>query len=141
MKIRDITSEDQAALIRFHERCSAQTHYLRFGASKPHLREDEAKYFCEVDGVHHGAVVAYEEHRPNEIRGVGRWVESDDGAELAFVVEDIHQRRGIGRQLVEEVVRRARANGYQRLHAECLPSNRIMRTLASQYPDITVTTL
>jgi RimJ/RimL family protein N-acetyltransferase len=132
--LRPIRPEDQPALMAFHDRCSDETQYMRFGAHKPHLRVDEARYLCDVDDRGRGALVAVEPGRRDSIHGVGRW----DGlnrtdAEVAFVIEDSYQGRGLGHQLVEATVKRARAAGFTRLYLDAHSTNHRMRRLARQY--------
>jgi RimJ/RimL family protein N-acetyltransferase len=49
-----------------------------------------------------------------------------DDAEVAFVVEDAHQRRGIAPVLLNALVDAARENGVERFVAEVLPDNKPM---------------
>lgn len=132
--LRPITPADETALIEFHERCSGETHYLRFAAAKPQLRPAEAHYLCGVDDRSRGALVIVESDDPRTIHGVGRWegVNPTD-AELAFVIEDACQGRGLGRKLVEATVERAQEEGFTRLVTDVLPSNYRMRHLARDY--------
>lgn len=121
-------------LVEFHDRCSAETRYLRFAATKPQLRRAEAHYLCGVDDHDRGALVIVDSRDSVTIHGVGRWerINSTD-AELAFVVEDAYQGQGLGRKLVEATVNRAREKGFTRLVMDVLSSNHRMRRLARGY--------
>jgi RimJ/RimL family protein N-acetyltransferase len=132
--LRDLTAEDQDGLKAFHERCSAETHYLRFFNAKPHLSDAEAAHFCSVDQRQRGAIVAVDQEAPDVIWGVGRWDKRGDSdeAEIAFVVDDVHQHRGIGRTLVDAVKQRAVELGLRYLFGETLPQNSRMRRLLNQ---------
>lgn len=133
-RLRPISPEDETALIEFHERCSAETQYLRFAAAKPQLRPAEAHYLCGVDDHRRGALVVVESENPRTIHGVGRWERVNlTDAELAFVIEDAYQGQGLGRKLVEATIERAREEGFTRLVTDVLPSNYRMRRLARDY--------
>ena len=47
-------------------------------------------------------------------------------AEVAFVVEDVHHRRGLATVMLEHLAAVARSNGIERFDAETLPENRAM---------------
>ena len=53
-------------------------------------------------------------------------VESGDSAEVAFVVGDAHQGRGLGTLLLDELAELARDHGVTRFVADTLPNNRDM---------------
>ena len=132
--LRPISSADETALIEFHDRCSEETHYLRFAAVKPQLRPAEAQYLCAVDDHGRGALVIIDSDDPRTIHGVGRWERLNlTDAELAFVIEDAHQGEGLGRKLVEATIERAHEEGFTRLVTAVLPSNYRMRRLARDY--------
>ena len=132
--LRDLTAEDREALKAFHERCSDETHYLRFFNAKPHLTDAEAAYFCGVNQRERGAIVAAAMEAPWVIWGVGRWERQADSdeAEVAFVVDDIHQNCGIGSTLLHAVKQRTAALGLRYLVGETLPHNARMRHLLDQ---------
>jgi GNAT superfamily N-acetyltransferase len=71
---------------------------------------------------------------PTTIHGVGRWERLGiSDAELAFVVEDAYQGKGLGRKLIEATIERAREEGFTRLVTDVLRSNHRMRHLARDY--------
>jgi len=134
LTLRPISSSDETALIEFHDRCSEETHYLRFAAAKPQLRPAEAHYLCAVDDHSRGALVIVESDDPGTIHGVGRWERvNPTDAELAFVIEDAYQGQGFGRKLVEATAERAHEEGFSRLVTDVLSSNYRMRRLARDY--------
>ena len=61
----------------------------------------------------------------DEIVGVGRYdrIPGSPVAEVAFVVDDPHQRRGLGSILLEHLAAAARERGLQRFEAEVLTEN------------------
>jgi GNAT superfamily N-acetyltransferase len=132
--LRRISPADETALIEFHDRCSEDTHYLRFAAAKPQLRPAEAQYLCAVDDHGRGALVITASDDPRTIHGVGRWERLNlTDAELAFVIEDAYQGQGLGRKLVEATIERAHEEGFTNLMTDMLRSNYRMRHLARDY--------
>jgi acetyl coenzyme A synthetase (ADP forming)-like protein len=123
--IRPITPEDSAALLAFHSRLSDETIHLRFFSNHRHLRPDEVDRFTHVDHVQRMALVAV---LHDQIVAVARYdgIGADE-AEVAFVVEDAHQGRGLGTLLLEHLAAFARTRGIHRFIAETLVGNRRMR--------------
>ncbi len=124
VSIRPIEPSDRDALTAFHETLSSRSVYLRFFSAHPHLTEADLDYFTEVDNEQRVALVAVAEER---IVGVGRFDVLDDAsAEVAFVVTDAFQGRGLGALLLTRLVDIARSLGVERFVAEVLPANRRM---------------
>ncbi len=123
--IRAITVEDAPALLTFHERQPRENVYRRFFSPKPTLNATELDHFTNVDFVDRVALVL-------EIRGefsawasYERWPGRDD-ADVAFMVDDAHQGKGIATLLLEHLAAIARSNGIQRFTADVLADNRPM---------------
>ena len=74
----------------------------------------------------------------DRIVAVGRYerLPETDEAEVAFVVTDDYQHRGIGSRLLVHLAEAARAHGIARFHAQTLSENRDMLGvfLSSGYP-------
>jgi acetyl coenzyme A synthetase (ADP forming)-like protein len=123
--IRPIRPDDGEALVEFHSHLSLQTTYLRFFTPHPELTPDEVQRFTHVDYDRRLALVA---ELGSRIIGVGRYDRLDDStaAEVAFVVADQHQGRGIGTVLLEHLAIAARERGINRFVAETLPHNHRM---------------
>ena len=82
----------------------------------------------EVDGVDHVALVASIDDHPV---AVARLIELPGDAEIRFLVDDEHQRRGIGSILRDELLAIAHARGIYRFHANVVPENVAIRRLLS----------
>ena len=122
--IRPIRPSDSQGLADFHRSLSRETIYLRFFAPYPELTERDLHRFTHVDHVDRVALVAT---IADQLVGVGRYDRVDDGeAEVAFVVHDDHQGRGLGSVLLEHLAAAARERGISRFVAEVLPTNRRM---------------
>jgi acetyl coenzyme A synthetase (ADP forming)-like protein len=124
--IRPIGPDDVPRLLEFHARLSPQTQYLRFFTVKPTLTEAEVNRFTNVDHEHRVALVA---ELAEDLVGIARYdrlPEQAATAEVAFVIADEHQGRGIGTVLLEHLAATARERGINRFVAETLPSNERM---------------
>ena len=95
--------------------------------------------FASVDYRTRFAVVAEHagEHGP-ELVGVGRYEPTDDPetAEVAFVVQDGWQDRGLGTILFNDILRAASERGIRRFRAYVLADNRRMLDLITRFGDI-----
>ena len=124
--IRPIRPDDKALLAEGMRHLSERSAYQRFLGPKHALTARELRYLTEVDFRDHVAFVAVRPEHPDVLLGVGRWVrlESDpEVAEIAFVVADDLQRRGLGTALGEALADAARERGVKRFVATMLPDN------------------
>jgi RimJ/RimL family protein N-acetyltransferase len=130
--IRPIRPEDKPLLAEGIARLSARSARYRFLAPKNHLTNAELRYLTEIDFVDHYALVAVRADDPARAAAVGRWVrdaQRPDVAELAIVVDDELQRRGLGTAVVYELADAARARGIGRFVGTALTENVAARRL------------
>ncbi|MCU0270257.1 MAG: GNAT family N-acetyltransferase [Acidimicrobiales bacterium] len=125
LHLRPIRSDDYQAHRDFIARLSPQTMYFRFFGPRRELTEEETTHFTTVDYRERMAFAAF---LGEEMVGVARYerLGDDDVAEVAFVVDDAQQGRGLGTLLLEHLVAAARQQGITRFVAETLPDNRKM---------------
>jgi acyl-CoA synthetase (NDP forming)/GNAT superfamily N-acetyltransferase len=127
--LRPITPDDADRLVAFHSRLSERTRYFRYFGAYPRIPARDLHRFVTVD--HHDRV-AFVTMLGDEIIAVGRYERLSDGdiptdqAEVAFVVQDEHQGRGIGSILLEHLAAAAQESGLNRFVAEVLGENRQM---------------
>src|ERR1043165_2275183 len=128
VEIRALRPEDEAGMLAAIERTSAQSLQRRFFVMKRHFSEKELAFFMDVDFKNHVAVVAIAEEGGREvIAGGGRYIVFEPGrAEMAFVVVDAWQGRGVGSILMRHLVKIASDSGLKELTAEVLPENAAM---------------
>ena len=98
--------------------------YLRFFSLNRTAAERYLRGLAREGDAGHDAVVA---EVGGVVVGVAGWDRtSADEAEVALLVDDDHQQRGIGMLLLEELRARAAAAGIRRLVADTLSENRHM---------------
>jgi RimJ/RimL family protein N-acetyltransferase len=130
--LRPIAPEDKDALVAGLGRLSERSVYQRFLSPKPRLTSSELRYLTEVDFVDHYALVAVLARSPGVVVGVGRWVRdahTPGDAEIAVVIADDLQGRGVGTTLGRALTQAARERGIERFTASMLPSNRAAHRL------------
>ncbi len=120
--IRPIRPDDADRLVAFHSRLSPQSIHWRFFAPHPRLSEAEVAHFTTVDYEDRMAFVGVLD---GDIVAVGRYerIPGKRLAEVAFVVADEHQGRGLGSLLLEYLAARARECGIIRLTGDVLLGN------------------
>lgn len=123
--LRPIVPSDGDALTAFHGRMSERTRYLRYFGAYPQIPPRDLERFTTVD--HHDRV-AFVALLGDDIVAVARYERIDKGpsAEVAFVVEDRHQSRGLGPIFLEHLAAAARESGIERFVAEVLAENAAM---------------
>lgn len=122
--IRPIQPEDRELLVEFYSRVSDQSKYYRFFSPMPELSERDLDRFTQVDHRDRVAMILLV---AGHMIAVGRYDMIRPGyAEVAFLVEDAHQGRGIGQLLLEHLAQAGRERGIDEFVAEVLPDNQAM---------------
>lgn len=123
--VRPIHPSDADALVRFHEGLSATTVRRRYFTPHAHLTEREVRRFTTVDHRDRVAMVGW---RGDDIVGIGRYdrTPGGDDAEVAFVVDDALQGRGLGTLLLRHLAGAAVEHGIRRFTADTLFENHAM---------------
>ncbi|GHE06755.1 bifunctional acetate--CoA ligase family protein/GNAT family N-acetyltransferase [Streptomyces alanosinicus] len=129
-RIRPITVDDADRLVSFYEQVSAESKYYRFFAPYPRLSAKDVHRFTHhdfVDRVGLAATIGGEfiaTVRYDRIGADGMPASAPaDEAEVAFLVQDAHQGRGVASALLEHIAAVARERGIRRFAAEVLPAN------------------
>jgi len=122
--VRPIRPDDADRMRRLYSRLSDETIYNRFFSLLRELSDKDVEHFTTVDHKSRGALVATV---GDEMIGVVRYERMNvDEAEVAFIIEDAQQGRGLGTVFLEHIAAAARERGISRFVADVLPANRKM---------------
>jgi acetyltransferase len=127
--LRPIRPEDEPELSALYARLSPETAYQRFFTVMARLPPSWAHTFANVDYERRMAIVAVSPD--NRLIAVARYDldEASDEAEIAIVVQDQWQGKGLGTILLAELLGYAEAKGIRRFRADVLTENRRMLDL------------
>ena len=123
--IRPILPSDRVPYLALFDRLSDETRYARFLSPKRELSDAEVEHFLRVDIRDRTALVAFAGEAMVAVARYDRLPDGED-AEVAFVIDDAHQGRGLGTLMLEYLAAAGRENGVTRFVAETLPGNRRM---------------
>jgi acetyltransferase len=133
--VRPIRPEDEPQLIEMVAQSSPQDVRLRFlGPLKefPHLM---AARLSQIDYDREMALIAVDSAtKPGEILGVSRIVADPENerAEFAVMVRSDMKGRGLGFQLMKDILATARKRGTKIVHGDVLAENKTMLQMASE---------
>jgi acetyltransferase len=138
--IRPILPEDEPLMAEFHQTLSDRTVYLRYFASLSlRTRIDHERLLRICFGDYDREIVLVAECRDprsagRHIVGVGRLnkLRGGDEAEIAVLVRDAYQKRGLGLELLRCVVQVARDEKLSRVCSEMLHDNLAMQIISKR---------
>ena len=124
-EVRPILPTDGAALRRFGGLLSEQSIYFRFFSLRKELSDAEIEHFVTVDYTDRLALAAFVD---DDLVAVARYDREAgaEAAEVAFVVRDDQQGRGLGTVLLEHLASAAMARGICHFVADTLGENHKM---------------
>jgi GNAT superfamily N-acetyltransferase len=133
--IRPIRPQDDRVLIEWFRHLSPETVYQRFFTNMSELPPAMARHAANAHFVNRMAMVA---ESGSELLGIGRYERTPDPAvvELALLVADEWQNRGLGRILLREIMQVAGQNGIHKFRADVLAGNQRMLHLLSTETDV-----
>jgi GNAT superfamily N-acetyltransferase len=110
--VRAIRADDKVRLYAGFQRLSAGSIYRRFFSAKSTLTAHDMRYLTELDFVNHvGLAVTVGEGANEAFIGVGRFIRDSarvDEAEIALIVADEYQHRGVATLLLAHLASLAR---------------------------------
>lgn len=134
-RIRPVQPGDRDAVAQAFAGLSERSRYRRYlGAHAQELSDEELHAIVDVDHDERETLLALDPGTGQTL-GVARYVRLPDDpqrAELAIAVGDEHQRQGVGRALLDELIDCARERGVTRVCADVLAENRPMIALLEQ---------
>jgi acetyltransferase len=135
--IRPIRPEDEPLMVKFHGTLSDRTVYLRYFCSlslAQRTAHERLVRICFSD--YEREIVLVAEHRDpknGELRifGVGRLnrLKADKETEVAVLVSDQYQHRGLGTELLRRLIKVAKDEKLSRIKAEMLRDNLAIQTI------------
>ena len=130
--IRIANPSDGEKLRAMLARSSTETIYRRFHTPFPKVPEWMVSLMLDVDQHGKEALVAVAEEK---VIGHAMYARLDDReAEMAIIVEDAWQSKGVGKSLLRELEERAGLRGIDTFTGEVLGHNRPMLGLTSMFP-------
>lgn len=130
LKLRALQRSDKDGLKALFTRCSPESIRYRFLSTIKSLPNEMLDRLLTVDGASQVAlVVVHGEGADEKILAVGRYNADTDRpqvAEVAFLVEDAMQKRGIGTLLLDTLAEIAREHGITHFSADVLVDNQTM---------------
>jgi acetyltransferase len=137
IRIRPIRPEDEPKMVRFHEKLSEETVHMRYLQNLKldrRVAHERLTRICFIDYDREMALVAETMGGSEEIVAVARFSKSHgrDDAEVAVLVRDDFQRRGIGVAILQRLVEAARQEKVARLVAFMVAENFGMQKIAAK---------
>ena len=127
--LRPIRISDEPLLKDLFYSLSDASIYRRFVSARKDMPHERLQEFVVIDYTKEMAILAViQEARKEEIVGVGRYYvdEATHTAEVAFVVRDDYQNKGVGTELLSYLTHLAKNHGLLGFTAEALMENQAM---------------
>src|SRR4051812_14294320 len=131
LEVRPVEASDTDRVRRLFERLSPESIYRRFFTLFPAPPANVLRRLTVVDHRDHEALAVLDE---DEIVAIASWdrpAHAADEAEIAVLVEDAWQHKGLGRALVRMLTGEAARRGITVINATVLADNHPARHLAS----------
>ena len=130
LRLRPPASSDADAVLDFLQRLSERSLYLRFHGIRQ-VDRAFAESVLDPDWLETGALAGWLGDR---VVGLANYVRLRDPsvAEVAFVVADEEQGRGIGTRLLEQLAARAAETGIRRFVAQVMAENQAMLSVFTE---------
>lgn len=125
ISLRPLRRSQRPEILAMHERCSPSTRYRRYFSSMAGVRTDIIDALLEPDDGR----ISIGAWSGDQLVGIGNGCPTEDGSptmELAVLVADEHQNRGIGTLLLSEMVIEATHRDVRDFAVIMLPDNRAM---------------
>jgi acetyltransferase len=138
--LRPIRPEDEPLMVKFHEALSERSVFLRYfqlSRLSQRVAHDRLRRICFIDYDRELAIVA--DHTSpdtgeHEILAIGRLskLHGRSSAEMALLVRDQYQHRGLGIELLRRLIQAARDEHLDSMQAYLLGENVEMRRLVEK---------
>lgn len=134
LRVRPIRPEDGARLRAFYDAATPGDLRLRFFMMRREVPHSELARFSQIDYDREMSFVALPEDGSGAMAGEVRAICDPDNevAEFAIQVAREWQGRGLGRLLLDKLIRHLRERGTREVVGACLPENAAMASLAGR---------
>jgi GNAT superfamily N-acetyltransferase len=136
VSIRVATADDKEKLRRMFSRLSSKSIYRRFHLPYSEVPEQTLALILDIDHCDKKSLVALAKE---EVVGHAMYVKLTDSgdAEVAFVVEDEWQSKGVGKLLLSQIAEEALLRGVETFTGEVLGENRrVLSLLNAVFADV-----
>jgi acetyltransferase len=138
--LRPISPEDEPLMVKLHETLSERSVYFRWLHMlqlSQRIAHERLIGVCFIDYDREMAFVAdYQNPQTgqHEIMGVGRLIKDSEAneAEFALLVADQYQRKGVGTELLRQLIQFGRDENLQRLTGDILVENQGMQEICKK---------
>ncbi len=138
--IRPIRPEDEPMIVKFHQTISRDSVYRRYFhmvSLDQRVAHERLIRMCFIDYDREMGLVAEHENRETgerEIVASGRWTRlgGTADAEVALLVSDPFQHRGVGSEILRRLIEIGRVEKVRRLSADILPDNTEMQQICTR---------
>ena len=127
--LKPAVSEDIPRIEKFMNTVSRESLRMRFMASVSQVSQNIIKELCSGDFQQSGCLLATTgESTEAKVVGLGNYISINNGqtADVAFLIEDKFQGKGVGTLLLERLAGLAAANGFVEFEADVLSDNQTM---------------
>ena len=123
--LRPIRSADMELERAFVRNLSPQSKFKRFMGELKELSPDQLYHFTHPDHEHEAAYIVIRSTVGGEEQiGVGRFAGTDsDTCEFAITIADAWQGKGLGKRIINALMRDAKARGLKRMEGYVLAAN------------------
>jgi acetyltransferase len=131
VRVRPIRPEDAEMEASFVRNLSDHARHFRFGTALKELTREMLVRFTQIDYDRELALLVLTDQGDRETEvAVARYARTDpDSADVAIVVADAWQGKGLGRRLLVRLLDIARSRGIRRFEGEMLSENLPIRNL------------
>jgi GNAT superfamily N-acetyltransferase len=138
VRMRPIRSDDAPRLVALYDHLGRDTRYQRFFSVARRLPPDWASFLANVDYRSRSALVVESPDDADTLIAVARYEPTAEvgTVEVAFVVQDAWQGRGLGTILFGELLAVAAVNGIAGFRAWVLADNRRMLDLIARLGEV-----
>ncbi|HOZ45434.1 MAG TPA: GNAT family N-acetyltransferase [Candidatus Hydrogenedentes bacterium] len=139
--LRPVKISDEPLLKDFFYDLSDKSIYRRFMSLRKHMPHERLQEFVVIDYTKEIVILAsvHDEGGREEVVGIGQYsiVEGTHSADVAFVISDSYQNRGIGFELLKYLAYLAKGKGILAFTADVLTENvPMLRVFEKLSPDI-----